>query len=104
VIAHASHDATPRPGLHGCARNVTGVQPARPVTLTAADVVASQRIARKRWAREELSRRGESKQDYIAAVLGVSRQYVARCLSESCRDEFSEAHLERLGLLDRRAA
>jgi predicted transcriptional regulator len=72
--------------------------------LTERPDVASAKILRKRWVRNELVQRGESKQDYIASVLGVSRQFVARCLSEHHRDEFSESHLERLGLLDRRAA
>jgi len=39
VIAHASHDATPRPGLHGCARNGAPVYPARPLIYHAALVL-----------------------------------------------------------------
>jgi hypothetical protein len=78
------------------------VAPSQPATLLILrerpDVVAA-RIARKRSvAAAILVTHGTLKRSYLAAVLGVAESYVKRCLSESERAEFSEAHLARLSL------
>jgi hypothetical protein len=78
------------------------VAPSQPATLLILrerpDVVAA-RIARKRSVADAiLVTHGTLKRSYLAAVLGVAESYVKRCLSESERAEFSEAHLARLSL------
>lgn len=69
------------------------------------DVVAA-RISRKRAVRAAvLAAHGSVKVDFVASLLpDVGRSYVARCLSEGERAEFSEAHMARLGVLDIAAA
>ena len=95
---HTIQPAPDRPGPHACARNVTPVSTVRPFILTERPDVSAARIARKRWVLEALRARGESKHDFIASVLGVSRQRVSRCLSLTERDEFSEAQMVKLGI------
>jgi hypothetical protein len=104
VIGHAPQGADDRPGLHACARNWPSGSTARPLILTERPDVAAARIRRKRWVRSVLAERGESKHEYLAAVLGVSRQRVSRCLGDAYPEELSEQHLATLGLLDVRAA
>ncbi len=89
---------------HGEVRNPPGVASIHPFILTQRPCATSERIARKRCVREALAASGCTKQDWIASVLGVSRQYVARCLSDRERDEFSAVHLAKLGIAGARAA
>jgi hypothetical protein len=99
VSAHAhqaaSHHGTTPVGEH----NVPSVHPFRLFILTERPDARGARILRKRRVRDALAAAGCSKQAWIASVLGVSQQFVQRCLSEHHRAELSPRHLARLGVV-----
>jgi hypothetical protein len=98
MLAHQQNGASPAETVHETARTVTPVWLDRMFTLTERPDVVAERIARKSRVRAALAQAGCTKQLWIAAVLGVSRQYVSRCLSDNHRAELSAAHLAKLGV------
>ncbi len=98
MIAHEHHRASTS------ASNGANVYPFRPFILTERPDVHRERIARKRRALSALASAGSTKHEWIASVLGVSRQRVSKCLSEREPDEFTPAQMSKLGIAGDRAA
>jgi hypothetical protein len=99
MLVHDLNSASAPPTSHANAGHVPNGYPAPVFIFTDRGGVVAARIARKRSVADAiLVTHGTLKRSYLAAVLGVAESYVKRCLSESERAEFSEAHLARLGL------
>ena len=96
--AQHSHD---RPSSHAAPGYVTPSQPASLLILRERPDVVAARIARKRWVRDALfAVHGTLKREFLASLLGhASHRYVVKCLADGHPDEFSEAHLVRLGVV-----
>ncbi len=95
MLVHTAHHSSPSGTSHDLSRNPSPVPSLHPFILTERPDVAAERLSRKRSARIALN---GAKQEWIASVLGVSRQYIARCLSDGHRDELSAVHLAKLGV------
>lgn len=94
-MSHTAQSQHSAPSHNGAASNGASVQALRPAVWFSREEALRARDAERRGQAEAIRAvHGTTKHEYLAAVLGVSRQRVARCL----RDGFSAEQMARLGI------